>query len=772
MPRKVQELTAVFEWERARFDETAILSCRLESGEKLPNTPNDLFANNDNAARDITVKCTDVPEHGLTQGLSYRFYGFWTKHPKYGPQFQASTYIHVQPHGRTGIIRYIQQCDGIGSVMAVKLWDKFAGEAVAILRTKPEVAAAAVDRLTIEVATKASKYLQFEAALEDSQIAMMDLLGGHGFPKRTGKMAIEEWGSKAPELIQRNPYLLMQLPGVGFLRCDNLYLKLGHNPGRLKRQALCAWHALNSDMSGHTWYAPQEIEQGLRTRISGATVTPIRATRLAVRAGLLSAHRADSGNWFAESKAAENEEIVAGRVNEWMTELPAWPSIAELDVSDHQRLTLAGALARPLAVFTGGPGTGKTYSAARLIEEIITKYGMQHLAVAAPTGKAAVRITEVMRSHKIALRARTIHSLLGVESNTRTGGWAFTHNENCPLPYKFIVVDEASMIDTDLCASLFRACASSTHVLLVGDVGQLPPVGHGAPLRDLIGAGVPTGELTEIRRNSGKIVESCHEIRGGKRFRVCSRLNPAAGENLGLVSATDAKKAVERIVQTLKHLALHGLAEPVWECQVVCAVNRKSALSRKDINKRLQLELNPDGEQAKGNPFRVMDKIVCLKNGFYPVVEDAPREYNEEANEDGKVFVANGEQAEVVEVQPRITMARLTAPKRWIKIPRGNSNENEQDEDDAGTGCKWDLAYAISCHKSQGSEWPVVLVALDEYPGARMVCSREWLYTAISRAKKVCYLVGKLETGHSMVLRQAIRKRKTFLAEAIRCDAT
>jgi len=213
---------------------------------------------------------------------------------------------------------------------------------------------------------------------------------------------------------------------------------------------------------------------------------------------------------------------------------------------------------------------------------------------------------------------------------------------------------------------------------------------------------------------------------------------------------------------------------------VIVAVNARSELSRKAINQRLQNELNPAGERVVGNPFRTGDKIVCLKNGFYPVVADAPAGFNENA-EEGKVFVANGEQAEVKHVEHRLTIVQMDAPARLIKIPRGtgdgagdeNSENGSQGEDEAAadTGCQWDLAYAISCHKSQGSEWPVVLVVLDEYPGARMVCSREWLYTALSRAKTACFLVGKLSTSHAMIGRQAIRNRKTFLVERIKEEA-
>ncbi len=439
-----------------------------------------------------------------------------------------------------------------------------------------------------------------------------------------------------------------------------------------------------------------------------------------------------------------------------------WPLPYKIPLlSPHQAAVYWKASQGSLAVLCGGPGCGKTFAAVGIIKAVLDTYGHGQIAIAAPTGKAAVRISEVMQGYGISLRARTIHSLLKVATQSERGGWTFEHDETNPLPHKFIVVDEASMIDCGLASAFFRACGTGTHVLLVGDIGQLPPVGHGAPLRDLIAAGVPTGELTEVRRNSGQIVAACHQIRQGKPFQVCPRLDPDAGQNLVLLPAGSPATAIEKVIKTIKAMGHKGLVDPVWDCQVIVAVNAKSQLGRKAVNKELQGALNPNGTRAGNNPFRVNDKIVCLRNGFYPVVEDAPDGFNSEAG-DGKVFTANGEQAAVKHVEPSLTIAQLDSPARLIKIPRGRD-----DGEEGGAGCQWDLAYAISCHKSQGSEWSVVFTILDEYPGARMVCSREWLYTSLSRAKLACFLVGKLGTAHAMIQREAIRKRKTFLKELI-----
>lgn len=750
MGRKLEEVTLRFDFERIRFDGSgiAILECtNIEEGSgSLGFGPNGIR---------VKVPC----ETGdLVQGLSYRFYGSWVTHPKYGKQFHAQTFVTSAPHGRQGVIRYLTQAPNIGKAYARKLWDKFGGEAVRVVRESPEVAAASIGGgFNDEKASEAAAFLELAKATEETTIDMIELLGGRGFPRNTAKKVIREFGNRAAAVVRNNPYILMRFRGCGFLRCDAMYSDMGGDPSRLKRQALCAWYSIASNTNGHTWFQPALVDKGIRERVSGTKCRPVDATKLGCRAGVLAKARdAAGGLWLTDKIKDVSESAVARRVRAFLDSPCGWPNVGSLDASEHQREKLADALVAPISTFGGGPGTGKTYSAARVIASLASKHGLGKIAVAAPTGKAAVRITEAMGSYGLDIRARTIHSLLGVESHEDGGGWGFEHNASNPLDYKYIVVDEASMIDCGLASSLMAACARGSHLLLVGDIGQLPPVGHGAPLRDLIAAGVPSGELTEVRRNSGDIVAACHAIRAGKQFKYSPRLHPEIGLNLSNLPAFNGTSAVEKIVKTIKGIGARGLVDPIWGCQVIVAVNERSELSRKSLNQKLQGELNPGGSRAKGNPFRTDDKVVCLKNGFYPVADGAPSEFNQE-EEDGKVFVANGEQAAVLHVEPNRTIARLDSPSRMIVIPRSSGDGGE----------RWDLAYAISCHKSQGSEWPVVFVVLDEYPGARMVCSREWLYTALSRARVACFTVGKPQTAYGMIARQAIAKRKTFLKERI-----
>lgn len=786
MPKN-EELTAIFLEELHRWGDTVILRCDLPqeaNGNRFPNGSGDLWGA---IKRGISVKTTaDVGE--LVPYCSYRFFGHWTEYhnkrcSRKEPQFHAKTWVRCQPHGRTGTIRYLMQCPNVKEGRAQALWDKFGPDAVRILRESPDVAADVLDKgFTAEKAKEAAAWLKDEQAMEGCSIDLMDLLAGRGFPRGVAKRAVREWGNRASELIRKNPYLLMAFRGCGFLRTDRLYLDMGGQPGRLKRQALCAWYTLASDTDGNTWHRPSTVETGLKKRIAGANVASIAAVKLALRGKLLGKYRDEhNGLWLAEEKKGRHEADIA----EWVRFRSGpdkqyhWPDVSKLDVSPHQR-EQAGKAMQPtsaVAILGGSPGTGKTYTGARVIAAAVADFGLGEVAVCAPTGKAAVRITEAMQGYGLQIKARTIHGTLGVEARSESDGWGFRHNADNPLPFRLVVVDESSMIDTDLFAALLAACGEGTQLLLIGDTNQLPPVGHGRPLYDLIAAGVPYGELREIQRNAGRIVKACAEMRDGQRFRTSENLDPDSGENLALISTANNSASARRIEEALTKIRERKLFDPIWDVQVIVAVNAKSELSRKDMNKRLQTLLNPAGKQAAGNPFRLGDKIVCLKNGFYPLAEDGlpPCDqdvFDVQTNDKEEVYVANGEQARVVEVSEKLTIAKLASPVRTIKIARGKGSDNDEGgdsekDDTSGAGCNWDLAYAISCHKSQGSEWPCVIVALDEYPGAKMVCSRNWLYTAISRAKKVCLLVGKRQTADSMCLRDAISTRKTFLKERI-----
>jgi exodeoxyribonuclease V alpha subunit len=444
-----------------------------------------------------------------------------------------------------------------------------------------------------------------------------------------------------------------------------------------------------------------------------------------------------------------------------------WPDASEIEgITDHQREQLAKAMSGRIGILGGSPGTGKTYTVAKLIRHLLDRglVAEHDIGIGAPTGKAAVRLTEVMQSepNNLPLRARTWHSLLGIGSNSETGGWSFARTEESPFPFRLLIGDESSMMDLSLMLAVMRARGAGCHVLLVGDVNQLPPVGNGAPLRDLIAAGLPYGELREIKRNSGGIVEACAAIRDSLPWLEFAEQEDS---NIEITGDTDQEAKVARILRLLGQAEAAGY-DPVWDCQVVVAVNESSVLSRKLLNLELQDACNPN-PKVEGTVFREGDKVVCLKNGFcknwdtsIPVDEDT------RTNDRNELYVANGELGEVMAFDGGCVVIKLESPARVVAIPI-RKQSSEDDGDSKGSLGNWDLGYALSVHKSQGSEWPVVIVALDSYSGAKMICDRAWIYTAISRARKKCFLVGPGELAERFCTVQKIGQRKTFLKERI-----
>jgi exodeoxyribonuclease V alpha subunit len=443
--------------------------------------------------------------------------------------------------------------------------------------------------------------------------------------------------------------------------------------------------------------------------------------------------------------------------------LPAfhiWPDANEIaGISDHQRTQLASATAGRIGILGGSPGTGKSFTLAQLIRHMLSAGTVSEydIGIMAPTGKACVRINELLEKNEIPIRARTCHSHLGISSNSETGGWQFQHNANCPFHFRVIIIDEVSMLDLSLMLAIFRARPAGCHILLVGDVNQLPPVGSGAPLRDLIAARLPYGELREIKRATGGIVEACAAIRDQQPWR---HLLLAKNSNIHCFECQTPEASIATLLAHLNTQRARGV-DPVWDCQVLTAVNERSPLARTTLNEHLQREFN-ENPIVPGTVFRVGDKVVCLKNGFYRGYSQ-PGE-DTQTNDRGEIYAANGEVGLVTAIEDNEIRIKLELPERYVAIPFKRETNPSGESGSAGY---WDLAYALSVHKYQGSECPVVYTILDDYPGAQRVCDRSWIYTAISRARNQCHLVGRFETANAMCRTQSILKRKTFLKERI-----
>ena len=734
-------------------------------------------------SRDVIKGTFEIGE--IKPGITYKWYGTWTQgNGKYPPSFMVQVAIPDTPHSREAIIEYLTRTlkghnTGIGPQTAHLLFDAYGSEAVRELRSNPAKVAKKI-KIDQEKAKVAAMVLERESKAEAIKIELFEIFKGKGFSKTTIKQCIDKWKSRAAAVIKRDAFALLvaRISGAGFMRTDNLYMSLGGDPTALKRQMLCGWNALR-EQGGSTWHSMRLAIDEIRKKIGSVDTEPMRAIELGVRGKWLETacenaeinhEDRERHNIIAVGKQAENERVIARHLERLTSERPVfhWDCdvfTADGAITNHQAENLDQATRRNVGILAGTPGTGKTHTAASwlrwLLKEPYSCIEPGEIAVVAPTGKAAVRITEAMARYDLPIKACTIHRiLLPSENGHGDGEWSFQANENNPLDYRLIVVDESSMIDTDLMAAFLRACRTGTQILFLGDPYQLPPVGHGAPLRDMIDAATanretPSNEttgspiqigyglLSEVQRNGGMIVDNCARIKAGHHPLSCERFNPPNGQNCRIVACGSSSSIITQLTRMYETIQAKGERDPVEDIQILVSLNEKSDLGREKLNKHIQGILNHNPPCESHPKFRLQDKVICLQNGNYP------------AENGGTVNVCNGEIGRVVESEESYVVLEFQDVgdgERLAKIPK------------AGDWAKsFDLGYAITVHKSQGSEWPIVVIVGDN--GADRIASREWWYTAISRAKEKCLIFAANSTIARQIKRVTLHDRRTLLVE-------
>lgn len=426
------------------------------------------------------------------------------------------------------------------------------------------------------------------------------------------------------------------------------------------------------------------------------------------------------------------------------------------ELTPHQREQLDIATSARIGILTGSAGTGKSFTVSRYLESLNGGF-----KVCCPTGKAAARLQQE------GIPATTIHTMLGPQRNGRDkGGWGFFYNKSMPMTANLVVVDEAFMVSTDLMSDLLSAISPGTRVLFLGDPNQLPPVGHGRPVFDMLDSQVvPHGHLSEVHRYAGRIARVANAIKDGKPWMPSERLDLDAlpPENMRHIEAPTANAALDALPKVIEKLREFGF-DPIEDVQVICGLNDRGQLSRKILNGGLQAILNPDGERDDAIPFRVGDKIICLRNHMRAVWQERdsggkgfPDDDDDEFDpEERSVYIANGEQGRVIGlIRSKADKAVGVAVRfcgRMVEIRKDSFSD-------------FDLAFACTCHKVQGSGFPVAIVMIDE--GAAQVASRSWHYTAITRAQRVCVTIGRRSTMLTQCLRVDLQNRKTFLKERL-----
>lgn len=685
-------------------------------------------------------------------------------------QLSFESYRTILPTDRIGIFSYlVDVARWIGPAIAQKIVNSFGDDTLTILKTQPEkIIALNIPGLMPSRVTEMQASLAENEAVEAATIEVANLLGGVLGPAQVRK-AVKKWKCNAPHIIKKNPYVLTELHGVGFISADKVASKLGVDPQDLSRHSAALGHILAeaAQRDGHTKMTKaqvvskgNELVGGLRQEVWEACV---RDEAIETREDIISA-----------GGLAKAERYVAGKIA-WMLSPTGkcaadrshlYPEIFTEGLAGKQVDAANAFKDAPIFALVGAPGTGKTYTTARLVRSCIA--GGLRVLLCAPTGKAAKQMTLALSPVGGGM-ATTIHSMLGPAIDEETGEFRFSRDESDPLDADLVVIDEFSMVDITLARALFRAISDVTRVLIVGDHYQLPSVGPGAVLRDLLAAGIPHVELTEIHRNAGTIVRACHSIKDGRTPEPVDKLDlqaesPANWRHVEAGGPDEIKDVIRRIItEQLPKFSI----DPLWGCQVISPVNERGELSCDALNELVKELVNPTGVNEGKLSFGLGDKVVRLKNGYargfmLPDDDAATTEGGEETGVqtrrveplEDEIRIVNGDVGIVTGFEARTIAVQLRYPNRRVKIPRAENQLRQ--------------AYCMTCHKMQGSEVPVVVLPLHRSFAKLPMVTREWLYTAMSRAKLFVVTVGDLDVMRPIVARVGNTRRQTGLAERIR----
>ena len=660
------------------------------------------FQSEDGSFAVATIKTEDGEQTAvgaighLTPGAWLVLDGRWSEHPKFGKRFRVQTFLVDDPRTHRGLERYLAggAVKGMGEVMARRAVERFGLELLRILDEEPEK--------LLEVQGIGRKRLgeitaHWEKGRQGRELTI--LLRGHDVGAAVVSRIIERYGKRAMHVVTKDPYRLAdEIRGVAFRTADAIARGVGialDDPRR--HDAAVKYLLASAESDGHCFLPYQEL-----TRRLADLRLELDLSRLLLKAEVVVEDAADPQHRPVYRSSTHSSEVAVARdLKARLKTLPVREDVVRraersvgLELAEGQRRAVVAALASRVCVITGGPGTGKTTIVRVLIAA--AKLMREAWALAAPTGRAARRMAEAT-GHK----ASTLHRLL--EYSLQEGG--FTRNAERPLERDAVLVDEASMVDLELMQALLAALPVTSRLILVGDADQLPSVGAGRVLGDLIDSGVvPVASLTEVYRQaagSGIVVNANRILRG--EAPVSSEREAGVRDDFFLVHRNDGGQAVARTVLTaIDRLQAKGF-DPRSEVQVLVPMH-KGPVGTQALNQALQERFNPNGKPgAKG--FRVGDRILQTRNDY-----------------DSEIF--NGDVGTIVSLAPAAVEADFD----------GRRVELVGEQLDA-----LQLAYAISIHKSQGSEYPAVVIGLDT--GHFIMLRRSLLYTAITRARKFCCVV-------------------------------
>jgi exodeoxyribonuclease V alpha subunit len=625
--------------------------------------------------------------------------GVWERHTVHGEQFRARRAVVQVPKTADGVQRYLEGLDGIGPELAKRLVGAFGTEAVDVIEKEPWRAAQVKG-----VGKRRAERAAAHAASRRQEREVMIFLQGLGVSLAYASRIQKRYGADAVRIVRDNPYRLARdVAGIGFATADRIARGMGigeRDPRRIQGGVV---HALNVLVDEGNVLAPRpELEA------RAAEMLSVEGTHEAIDVLVQEGALILDGDDVYLPRLYRAEVELAKQIGRLLDEPARAPALRAADtakLSEGQKRALEQLRASTVAVLTGGPGTGKTTVTRAVVQG--WEAAKKKVLLAAPTGRAAKRLSDATGR-----AALTVHRLL--EWGKKEGGTGpFGRDRKNPLKCDLLIVDEASMLDLALARGLFDAVPPGAHVLLVGDVDQLPPVGAGQVLADVIASGrAPVARLTEVFRQAegSGIVENAYRILRGE-------IPVGAGRDekgdFYVIPVEDPERARDLVLRMCKQRIPEAFGfDPVRDVQVLTPMHRGAA-GTEELNRILQGALNPrtDGVTADGRRFAVGDKIMQIRNDY-----------------DRDVFNGDlGRVTQAIDDEGEVTVT-CDFDGKWASYEGDDLDELE-------------LAYAVSVHKSQGSEYPaVVLVLLMQH---YMLLRRNLFYTAVTRGKKLVVVVGE-----------------------------
>lgn len=704
---------------------------------------------------------------GITQGETIQAEGDFIEHPVYGSQFKVISFKTVMPKDAASMERYLGSgaIKGVGAALAARIVKRFGADTFRIMEEEPE-RLVEVKGISERIAREISEQMEEKKDMREAFIYLQQF----GISNALAVKIYNTYGAKLYGVLQENPYRLAEdIEGVGFKIADEIAGRIGiHTDSDYRIRSGILYVLLQAVQDGHLYLPDKVLLERAEELLS------VEQRYIEPQIGNLAMDKkvvvkkpdteADSqvfaaNYYYAELNCArmlanlnvpvEGEGgLLPAEEARIKKRIEAITTAEELELDELQEKAVLECVKNGLFILSGGPGTGKTTT----INTIIRYFEAEKLDIflAAPTGRAAKRMTEAT-----GYEARTIHRMLELNGALGEGGRnvRFERNEENPLEADVIIIDEMSMVDINLMQALLRAVMPGTRLVLVGDVDQLPSVGPGQVLRDIMTGGVfPMVVLQKIFRQAKEsdIVVNAHKINHGEQLHLNNK-----SRDFFFLERNDVNVIYKHMVQLITEKLPGYVGTDAFEIQVLTPM-RKGSLGVETLNRILQQYINPPSPEKKEHTFletifREGDKVMQIKNNYELEWEIVSR-YGIPVDKGVGIF--NGDMGRVLQINEYAGNLVVEYDEhRRVTYPFAQIEELE-------------LAYAITIHKSQGSEYDAVVMPL--LGGPRMLFNRNLLYTGITRAKSCVTILGSRETIGEMIKNGDINHRYTALSERIR----